>query len=300
MNSSLSQNKELDNYLMTYYSLSLDNPFKLFKDTYTNEKRSIFDMHYVLELGVVAKGSMERHYPDYFETLEPGGVWLSNVWEPHGFVLKEIPCTVYAFIVSPEFLWQRDHSTFNWLTTFALPPEKRPKIDSDNKLVEMIRIVNRLDQLELYTESIRNRWIEHLFFEILLILQGNEKFDATNDYANKQYSFQRIAPSIQLIFKNKRYISIEEAAAECNCGRNTFISLFKQIMGISFVQFCLSYRLSNAARDLINNDLSIKEISVNWGFTDISHLNRYFHKIYGMSPSEYKVKKRSAIKELNE
>ena len=291
MKYSLSPNQELDKYLRTNYALTLDNPFSLFKDTYSNKKSSIFDMHYVLELGVVVEGSMQRHYPGYDVKLGSGEVWLCNVWEPHGFILNETPCTAYAFIVSPEFLSQKDQPNFNWLNMFTLPPEKRPKIDTPFKLTEMMRIVNRLAQLDNFTEIIKKRWIEHIFFEILLILQGNSILKVVNENNNGLYSFQRISPSIQKVFNNKRNISIEEAARECNCSRNTFISLFKRIMGISFAQFNISYRLSNAAREIIHTTQSIKEISIKWGFTDISHLNKYFHKIYGMSPKEYKTKK---------
>ncbi len=43
------------------------------------------DIHPNAEFGVVLAGAQERFVPDSMRTAQVGDVWLSPMWEPHGF-----------------------------------------------------------------------------------------------------------------------------------------------------------------------------------------------------------------------
>lgn len=65
---------------------------------------------------------------------------------------------------------------------------------------------------------------------------------------------------------------------------------FTTAMKKSFSKFSLNYRINGATHDLLNSDNSLKEISFNWGFKDLSHFYKLFKKKNHFTPMEYKRK----------
>jgi AraC-like DNA-binding protein len=96
---------------------------------------------------------------------------------------------------------------------------------------------------------------------------------------------------LQRFFDARGIMTTEKAAAICGLNRNVFSLMFRRLMGISFVDFALRYRLGSAAFSLRRSDESIKSIAIIWGFADTSHFDRLFAKYYGCLPHEYRQKK---------
>lgn len=66
--------------------------------------------------------------------------------------------------------------------------------------------------------------------------------------------------------------------------------LFTKEKGITPLQFLINQRIDCAKKFLIkNNNLSIKEIAENSGFSDQLYFSRIFKKITGQSPKSYKI-----------
>jgi AraC-like DNA-binding protein len=105
-----------------------------------------------------------------------------------------------------------------------------------------------------------------------------------------------------MIYSSRKLTSINEAAKACSLSPSQFSKLFKKLMGIPFSKFALRYRITEAARQLIETDDPIKYIAVKWGFTDTSHLNHSFIEHYAVSPKEYRRLHRDSSQEriLNE
>jgi AraC-like DNA-binding protein len=63
-----------------------------------------------------------------------------------------------------------------------------------------------------------------------------------------------------------------------------FARRFKEITGVSPKQYILSKRLQQAYILLAQGNLTVSDIAYQTGFTDQSHLVRYFKKYWGMTP----------------
>ena len=100
----------------------------------------IYDMHFAFELGVVLTGRMVREYQRMKLDVGAGEAWLTGIWEPHGFHLKETPCEVLVFIISPTFLSTADRPYYNWTEGFMLPPRNRPQVPARRR-AEVLRVV---------------------------------------------------------------------------------------------------------------------------------------------------------------
>lgn len=76
---------------------------------------------------------------------------------------------------------------------------------------------------------------------------------------------------------------------------NVYISrYFKRYTGENLQQYILQTKLKLIENRLMNSNMRISEIADEFGFTDKSHLYRFFQKAKGVSPSEYRFSYRSS------
>lgn len=83
-------------------------------------------------------------------------------------------------------------------------------------------------------------------------------------------------------------ISIKEAAALCGFSESHFMKLFKELTGMSFTAYLVNYRLELAAKQLVETNQKIIDISTNCGFNNHSYFTRAFLKKYNMAPAKYR------------
>ena len=282
------RNLNSNGYKRYYHHLSDENPIELLYQTHKDPKHSLYDMHYGVEIGIVCTGNIDRHYRHWQTRLKPGDIWLCGIWEPHGMSLSQTPCEVLVFHVFPEFLFKSSQKGFNWLYPFTIPPEQRPQI-SDKKRKETIRIAEKLKDIISYSDPEKILWTKVLLFETLLTAYENLQIDNSN-YKKFDTSFYRIQPALQIVFENKHFITVEEAARACCMSRNGFAKLFDIFMGISFADFALRFRLNGVTSQLIHTNDCIETIAKDWGFTGFSHLHRHFVDHYKLTPGKYRKK----------
>ena len=70
--------------------------------------------------------------------------------------------------------------------------------------------------------------------------------------------------------------------------------LFKQYFGQTFVSYLAHYRMKKAAHLLMYTDMSIREIGRAVGYSNSNYFGKVFHRIYEMTPSEYRDLRRTA------
>lgn len=69
---------------------------------------------------------------------------------------------------------------------------------------------------------------------------------------------------------------------------NYFSNYFKINCGTSFKEYIASYRIKLIKHRLLFGDKRMRELAEEFGFTDISHLNRYFKNNSGVSVRDFK------------
>ncbi|OQP56070.1 hypothetical protein A4H97_21060 [Niastella yeongjuensis] len=86
--------------------------------------------------------------------------------------------------------------------------------------------------------------------------------------------------------KNYAADSTETLATNYNISRNTLQGAFKQECGVGIRKYKLDQRME-AARNLLNNGIGIKEIAFTLKYGTISAFSRAFKKYYRVSPKEW-------------
>ena len=99
----------------------------------------------------------------------------------------------------------------------------------------------------------------------------------------------KILEAVQYIesnFHNK--LSLEDVAGKLFIHPDYFCRLFKQEVGISFVEYVNNTRIEYAKGLLKKNKVTVKEVSELSGFENDSTFSRTFKSFTGISPSEYR------------
>ncbi len=110
---------------------------------------------------------------------------------------------------------------------------------------------------------------------------------------NEDFTHDPIQKAIQkacIIIRNntKENLNIEHIANELEVNYSHFRKAFKRYTGFSPLQYHSSLRIKQAIDQLINTNLSIKEISHNLGFCSVYYFSKLFKEKTGKTPSEYR------------
>lgn len=104
----------------------------------------------------------------------------------------------------------------------------------------------------------------------------------------EQERLSRIYQHIQQHFNQA--IEVEELASLAHLSVPAFCRYFKKMTGMTLTDFVQEYRISHACR-LVLEDVPITEVSYASGFNNLSHFNKTFLKLTGLSPSAYRKQK---------
>jgi AraC-like DNA-binding protein len=95
-------------------------------------------------------------------------------------------------------------------------------------------------------------------------------------------------------------LSLSDLALRGGFSMYYFARRFKELTGLSPKQYILNKRLERAHLLLSQGTLTVSDIAYQTGFTDQSHLVRYFKKMWGMTPTALRQQghKEAATKDL--
>ncbi|MBE5936403.1 MAG: helix-turn-helix domain-containing protein [Lachnospiraceae bacterium] len=159
-------------------------------------------------------------------------------------------------------------------------------------------------------------WAEHLAYEAsgrrYVFKSRTGYFDSMNNFALhselKEWFIDRVRiaagnvantkkdKSNSIINKALRYIdnnytsdiSLDGISKEVNVTSYYFSRLFKEEIGVNFVEYVTNLRIERAKELLKQDGHSVKEICMDVGYSDPNYFSRMFKKHVGVTPSEYK------------
>ncbi len=260
-----------------YYHLDESKPIEVLHHIH-EQQNGWFDMHYELEMGIVLSGKMKRSYDDVDLELGPGEVWFCNMWEPHGFQISSTPCEVIVFEIFPPIIHHK-LLNYNWLLPFTLSVNERPQSTALDKS-EVLSLTARVKQ-ELERSSKDIVRLQLLMFELIQLVSRTTSGNSAGKAPLVPSNQHRIAPAMELVFRERRFIPLEEAAKACAMSKNGFAQLFNKLMSATFPKFALNYRIRGALHEHSHSGKKLEAIATDWGFTDASHLHKYLNKNKG-------------------
>ena len=94
---------------------------------------------------------------------------------------------------------------------------------------------------------------------------------------------------VEYIINNyKNDCMVDDIAKEVNIHPNYLISLFRKESGINLTRYTLMLRIYEAQRLLLTTDMKIIDIAMEVGFGSTSNFYKYFKKMCGKNPKDYR------------
>lgn len=86
----------------------------------------------------------------------------------------------------------------------------------------------------------------------------------------------------------QRDISLTDIAGELHISPHYFSRLFKEKVGMNYIEYLTTIRIAAAKKSLLQSNESIQSICNAAGYSDPNYFSRIFKKYVGMTPTEYK------------
>ncbi len=252
--------------------------------------RYFWHYHPEYEIVFVRKGSGKLHIGEHLKNYEEGELVFIGPDLPHtGFGYgvigehEEIVVQLREDFLGEEFM-------------------QKPELQHIRKLFERAkqglsfqgksRKIVAAKLQKMLTFSHFERLVELL--NIFDILATTTEFTVLNA-ADKRFDFNhkdedRINKVYEYVEQNyQKNIDIQAVADLANLTVPSFCRYFKKISHITYTDFVNEYRINQACRLLFENK-PIADICFEVGFNNISHFNKTFKQLKGVSPREYKAK----------
>lgn len=241
--------------------------------------------HAELELTWITKGRGTRFVGNSVQYFDRGDLVLLGEYLPHSWVSSQESEHSHAVVIQfPKSLFEPFVECAKFKYFFDACRKGFYFTKPNETTLGLIKSLGKCSPI-------------HQLSQMMLLLdalcEDESKIPLTNlKHTQPRDSYKvksKIAVTIDYTIENlSKKISISDLASLNHMVPQSFCRWFRKWLGVSFVTFLNSSRVESACQGLIHSDKSIQEIAFGNGFESISHFNRVFKKIKGVSPSIYR------------
>jgi len=137
------------------------------------------------------------------------------------------------------------------------------------------------------TERLYTDYLAHALAVRMLFL-GTQTKPQTNRRGTSALPKHLLRRIIERMRSFSSDLSLQALANESGYSRVHFIRMFRAATGYSPHNYLLNLKLERAQELLRNPSMSLIDIALDCGFSSHSHMSRIFHRIVGVTPSDYR------------
>ena len=137
----------------------------------------------------------------------------------------------------------------------------------------------------MLSSAVLNQKDEALCNELLVNVTNNFTSQCICSNYKHDNTFIKKAKEI-MYYEIGGVLKLDDICKELNMSKFKFIRTFKKNSGISPYQFFLNSKVIHAKKHL-EKEKDLYATIVQFGFTDLSHLNKHFKRVYGITAFEY-------------
>ena len=250
--------------------------------------------HGYFEVLYVCSGSVDCYTQDRILPLNEGDLAVVGSTLYHRIQCRSTPATIAALFFEPDLIrCDGGSDSAEYLMPFLLQDSEFPHVVPAETGVPR-RVFDMMLRIhsELPAFSPRARLALETYLKMLLILLVNQyaSYAGTVDtFQRQQRALDRLRPLFRYLAGNcGNGIQIRGAARICGMSKSYFMSFFKRVTGLSFMEYLNHYRIERAQTLLANTDDSMASISQEMGFCDQSYFGAVFRRVVGMTPATYR------------
>ncbi|MEJ5048322.1 AraC family transcriptional regulator [Chryseobacterium culicis] len=149
-----------------------------------------------------------------------------------------------------------------------------------------------LERLQtLMTSMIDQNSIERLssFIQLLELISYCKEMQIVGRPVSENKKEKKLQEIYLFILNNfQRNITLEEISRSVGMQKSSFCVFFKKMTGKSFFTYLTEFRIESSCQMLLKTKLSVAEICIASGFSDIPYYNRVFKKIKNIPPTQFR------------
>jgi AraC family transcriptional regulator len=150
------------------------------------------------------------------------------------------------------------------------------------------QIIQRLIFLHTENHSSKDIFVDMMMRELIIRILQTETYKTYTENSSLLISDNRIAHVIDFVKKNLHQpITIRLLSEKACMSESNFYKTFKNMMGLSPIDFIKKERISLAMRLLRNPNNKIKDVMLQCGFESRSYFNRLFKNFHNFTPTEF-------------
>ena len=245
-------------------------------------------LHREVEIGLLLRGNLKMRQGNTVYELKQGDSYLINSMEAHEF-LSENGALILAIRISPAFFRVSESDVEAiWFQGSHLI---RQDLEQQNAYSLFCLICSELALQYVYApfgtyyrcftlttmlvSLLRDCIPYHLMDkkEFAPLMQRSDRLLSVMDYIDKNYT---------------RKLLLEEIAEREGLTLHHLSHIIKDALGISFQEYLKQKRFERARNLVVSTEMSILDISLASGFSDVRYLNALFKDNYDCSPLEYR------------
>lgn len=225
--------------------------------------------HREYAIGVTLRGIQHYNLDGSLQLSYQNGVMLFNPEQAHdGMAHDETGLDYVMLYIEPELLL--DATRKKDIVRFSTP------IVYDNRIKQSILSLSH---------AILNEKDEALCNELLVSLTDNLiQTDLSTDYKKDNVLIRKAKDMLHTNLD--KVLKLDEICKELNVSKFQFIRSFKAHTGIPPYQYFLNCKIE-CAKKLIEKSGDIYSAVAECGFVDLTHLNKHFKSVYGITAFEY-------------
>lgn len=249
--------------------------------------------HTYYEIIYIKKGSGIHHINNNLLSYKAGDLFVISPDDEHYFDIKKSTHFVYIKFTDNYFNSKQNLTCDEFLIH---TPESfmRDKILKETvlKFDEPCKTIlkNTVENITTYDHYIDVTNSPIVFYQILSLFGLiKETIRGMNlQMQSTHLDNEQIANYIHQNVYQPKLVQIKVIADHFNIAQTYFSAYFKRTFAISYREYIHNLRMTLIEKRFHNNQLPIKQIAYEFGFTDESHLTNYFKKRKNMKPTDFK------------
>lgn len=252
-------------------------------------KKPHWHFHPEYEIVYISNGRGKRHIGDHISYYQDGDLIFLGPNLPHfGFTEElyeehvEIVVQMKEDFLGIDFFNRPELQAIQQLferSRLGISFSGETKREVGKQLIRLMeqnnfdRLVGLLEILHCMALSEDYAILNANGFGIEVQAQDHERIEKVYDYVEEHFTGE---------------VHLEAAARQVSMTVPAFCRYFKKLTNKTFTQFVNEFRVAHACRLLSEDHLSIANVGFESGFNNLSHFNKQFRSLTGVSPREYR------------
>lgn len=268
-----------------------DFPIELYKlYPFSPKYEMVHHWHKEIEIIRVTKGNLYLTLGKNTYFLESGKAAVVNSDTLHGAIPEknsEYSCAVFdpsGFVTPQQSVQSFVNEIKSGQIRFCEVPEDKRAVEAVNAVFDTLEngLPGQLPYMKMTAVSAIYNFYG-TFLRLGLVNRTN------SDAVTQNKDSVKLKRTLEYIRQNySQQIKLDDIANVCGMSPKYFCAYFKSMTGHTPVEYLNVYRISKAAKLLLNTDEPVTQIALDCGYNDLSYFIKQFGKHKGMSPGKFR------------